>query len=184
MSEVTEVVDDDAGTAEKPEPERLHGALVTHGGDATVLHVTPGEYLAVVKALRADGYYMCIDVCGVDYLTHSGRSALPAEIEAQRFEVVAQFLRHSDASRARVRVQVDADEPTVPTITGLFPGAEGPERETWDMFGIVFDGHPDLTRILMPDEWTGHPLRKDYSVGRIPVQFKAAPIRGDREGVK
>jgi NADH-quinone oxidoreductase subunit C len=72
----------------------------------------------------------------------------------------------------RVRVQVSAEDPTVPSLVPLHPGAEYPEREAYDMFGIVFEGHPDPSRILMPDEWQGHPLRKDHAVGRIPVQFK------------
>jgi NADH-quinone oxidoreductase subunit C len=67
----------------------------------------------------------------------------------------------------------------VSSATGLYPGLDAPEREAFDMFGIVFDGHPDLTRILMPEDWVGHPLRKDYDIGRIPVQFKEAPaVRG------
>ena len=74
-----------------------------------------------------------------------------------------------------------AQEPSIASVCDLFPGVEAMEREAYDMFGIAFEGHPDLTRILMPDEWSGHPLRKDYAVGRIPVQFKAAPIRGTRE---
>jgi NADH-quinone oxidoreductase subunit C len=69
-------------------------------------------------------------------------------------------------------VQVPAVEPTLPSIAAIHPGAEYAEREVYDMFGVVFDGHPDLTRILMPDEWVGHPLRKDESSGRIQVQFK------------
>ena len=73
----------------------------------------------------------------------------------------------------RVRVQVPEDDPALPTITDLYPGADSLEREVFDMFGVTFTGHPDLTRILMPEDWIGHPLRKDYNSGRIPVQFKA-----------
>ena len=67
------------------------------------------------------------------------------------------------------------DEPTCPTLFGLYPGTENMEREAYDMFGIRFSGHPDPTRILMPEDWEGHPLRRDYGVGRVPVQFKGAP---------
>jgi NADH-quinone oxidoreductase subunit C len=76
--------------------------------------------------------------------------------------------------RVRVRVQVPADDAVLPTLFDLYPGTEAMEREVFDMFGVEFDGHPDLTRILMPEDWIGHPLRKDYDVGRIPVQFKEA----------
>jgi NADH-quinone oxidoreductase subunit C len=79
------------------------------------------------------------------------------------------------ADAVRLRVQVPGDDAVVPSLWELHPGTEAMEREVFDMFGIRFDGHPDLTRILMPEDWEGHPLRKDYAVGRIPVQFKAAP---------
>jgi NADH-quinone oxidoreductase subunit C len=79
---------------------------------------------------------------------------------------------HTERTRLRLRVQVPADDASLPSLAGLHPGVENPEREAFDMFGIDFPGHPDLSRILMPDEWEGHPLRKDYAVGRIPVQFK------------
>lgn len=77
--------------------------------------------------------------------------------------------------RIRARVQVPEDDPTLPSITHIYPGTENMEREIYDMFGIGFQDHPDMTRILMPDEWEGHPLRRDYAVGQVPVQFKGAP---------
>src|SRR5947208_783650 len=96
-------------------------------------------------------------------------------VTPQRFEVVVSLLDMQEGKRVRVRAQVPEREPTLPTLFELFPGTEAMEREVYDMFGIVFEGHPDLTRILMPDDWEGHPLRKDYPIGRIPVQFKEAP---------
>jgi NADH-quinone oxidoreductase subunit C len=110
----------------------------------------------------------------VDYLTHPGRD-LPEGIDAERFEVVVELLSLTDRARLRVRCQVPGDDPRVPTLFGLWPGTEAHERETYDMFGIEFQGHPDPSRILMPEEWEGHPLRKDYDTGHIPVQFKEAP---------
>ncbi len=76
------------------------------------------------------------------------------------------------AERLRVAVPVGGAQPEVPSISSVFPGANFYERETFDLFGIEFVGHPDLTRILLPDDWEGHPLRKDYGVGSVPVQFK------------
>jgi NADH:ubiquinone oxidoreductase subunit C len=75
-----------------------------------------------------------------------------------------------------IHVTADGDPPTVPSVTALWPTANFMERETFDMFGISFDGHPNLTRILMPDEWEGHPLRKDYGVGKVPVEFIPQPL--------
>ena len=88
--------------------------------------------------------------------------------------MVVNLLSLERRERVRVRVQVPHADPVVPSLFELFPGTEAPEREVYDMFGIAFDGHPDLTRILMPEDWDGHPLRKDYAVGAIPVQFKGA----------
>jgi NADH-quinone oxidoreductase subunit C len=75
--------------------------------------------------------------------------------------------------RVRLRVQLPESDPHLPSLFELWPGSEAMEREAYDLMGVVFDGHPDLTRILMPEDWEGHPLRKDYGVGRVPVQFKA-----------
>jgi NADH-quinone oxidoreductase subunit C len=138
-----------------------------------VVHPTVAQYPALVKALVDDGYTMCVDLTGVDYLEHLGRP-LPEGITAERFEVVVNLLDLNERRRIRLRVQVPEVAPTLPSLFDLYPGSEAMERETFDMFGVTFDGHPDLTRILMPEDWIGHPLRKDYDVGRIPVQFKEA----------
>ncbi len=135
---------------------------------------TPDQYLALVRALKDDGFELCADLCGVDYLEHFDR-ALPEGVTPTRFEVVVNLLSLSKRVRVRVRVQAGTKEPRVDSLFDLYPGSEAMEREAFDLFGILFDGHPDLTRILMPEEWEGHPLRKDYAVGRVPVQFKEAP---------
>src|SRR6202042_2540347 len=108
------------------------------------------------------------------YLSHPGR-ALPGGVAGERFEVVVNLLSITDARRIRLRVQVPAENPRCPTLFFIYPGTENMEREAFDLFGIVFENHPDLTRILMPEDWEGHPLRKDYGIGRVPVQFKEAP---------
>ena len=120
-----------------------------------------------------DGYTMCVDLTAVDYLEHANRS-LPDGVTAERFEVVVNLLDLRQRRRVRLRVQVPEDDASLPTLFDLYPGTEAMEREVYDMFGMAFTDHPDLTRILMPEDWIGHPLRKDYDVGRIPVQFKEA----------
>jgi NADH-quinone oxidoreductase subunit C len=170
------VADTEAPEAEAPEeaaaPAERHGVPVVSSRGVEVLFPAPGEYLRVVEALQGEGFDLCVDVTAVDYLTHPGRS-LPEGVAPERYEVVVNLLSLEQRQRVRVRVQVPEADPTVPSLFGLYPGTEVPEREVFDMFGIAFDGHPDLTRILMPEDWEGHPLRKDYAVGRIPVQFKA-----------
>jgi NADH-quinone oxidoreductase subunit C len=132
------------------------------------------RYHDLVAAYRDAGFELCADVCAVDYLTHPGR-ILPDGVAPERFEVVVNLLSLSAKRRARVRVQVPETDPSVASLVDLYPGVEAMEREVFDLVGIRFDGHPDLTRILMPEDWEGHPLRKDYGVGRVPVQFKEAP---------
>lgn len=153
--------------------ESIHGcpAMTTHG--QKVVFVSRDQYLAVMKSLLTDGFDVCVDVTGVDYLIHPGRS-LPEGISPERFEVVVNLLSLQRRERLRVRVQIPESAPTLPSLFDLHPGTEAHERETYDMFGITFEGHPDMTRILMPEDWDGHPLRKDYSQGSIPVQFKGA----------
>jgi len=116
---------------------------------------------------------MCVDLCGIDYLDFMHRK-LPAGVSGERFEVVVNLLDIVHRRRIRLRVQVPESDPSMASIFDIHPGSEAMEREAFDMFGITFDGHPDPSRILMPEDWIGHPLRKDYEIGKIPVQFKAA----------
>lgn len=175
MADDTVVEDAPEAEAPAPEPERRHGALVTQSRGQTVLHPSREELPALVRALRDDeAFNMCLDVTGVDYLTYEPDRRLPAGVEPERFEVVVTLMSHEKRERIRLRAQVPASDLTVPSLFDVHPGTEAMEREVFDLFGIAFEGHPDLTRILMPEDWEGHPLRKDEAIGRIPVQFKAA----------
>ena len=153
-------------------PASLYGVPLSDSHGQRVLHPSRAEYVKVVKQLLSDTFTMCSDLTAVDYLTHSGRT-LPAGITGERFEVVDNLLSIERRERIRVRVQVPADDATIPSLFDMYPGTEAMEREAYDMFGLVFTDHPDLTRILMPEDWDGFPLRKDYETGRIPVQFTA-----------
>jgi NADH-quinone oxidoreductase subunit C len=167
---------DEASAAEVQAPGQttLHGCPVTGSGRDRTVHTDVSRYLALMEALYQDGFESCLGVAGVDYLVHPGRG-LPDDVAAQRFEVVVELMSFSQRERLRVRCQVPADNPVVPSLFDLWPGSEAHERETYDMFGVRFTDHPDLTRILMPEDWEGHPLRKDYATGHVPVQFKENP---------
>lgn len=156
-------------------PAAPQGVLTTEGlSTSVVCFPTLNQYVDLVAAFKADCFETLSDLCGVDYLEHMGR-ALPEGIVATRFEVVVNLLSLSKKQRVRIRVQAGNEDASVPSLFSLYPGSEALEREAFDMFGILFEGHPDLTRILMPEDWEGHPLRKDFGVGRVPVQFKEAP---------
>jgi NADH-quinone oxidoreductase subunit C len=111
-------------------------------------------------------FEMCLGVNGVHYPEDKGR-----ELHA-----VYPFLSITHNRRIRVEVTAPDGNPHIPSIVGIYPSNDWHERETWDFFGIVFDGHPSLTRIEMPDDWAGHPQRKDYPLGGIPVEYKGATI--------
>jgi NADH-quinone oxidoreductase subunit C len=140
------------------------GVVETHAyrGDATAVsrREALADLLRVCREDEALAFEMLADLTAVDYLRYPGREDGP------RFEVVYHLysLRHNH--RLRVKVRLDEDDAVVPTATSLWPIANWLEREVWDMFGIRFDGHPDLRRLLMYEEFVGHPLRKDYPIDR------------------
>lgn len=164
--------DDATLTEHAPAPAPMrYGCHVSDSRGQTVIHPTRDNYVATLKALVDDTFVLCTDLTAVDYSTYASRVGRPAE----RFEVVLNLISLERRERIRVRVAVPESDATLPSAFDLYPGTEAMEREVYDMFGIAFTGHPDLSRILMPEDWVGHPLRKDYAIGRIPVQFKGSP---------
>jgi NADH-quinone oxidoreductase subunit C len=134
----------------------------SHGQD--VARVPVDDWYAFAEAAKGHGFEVCADVTAVDWMRQ----------RPDRFEVIASLLSMSLRARLRMSTSLGRVGPTVASLTPLWPGAGFAEREVYDMFGINFEEHPDLTRILMPDDWAGHPLRKDFGVGSVPVQFKAS----------
>lgn len=151
----------------------MYGSPLIESTGQSVLFVAKDRYSDTIRSLALDGFEMCVDLTAVDFLTHPGRT-LPVDITAERFEVVVNLLSMRHRKRLRLRVQVSEADATIDSAFEIYPGTEAMEREVFDMFGIAFNNHPDLTRILMPEDWDGHPLRKDYAQGQIPVQFKGA----------
>jgi NADH-quinone oxidoreductase subunit C len=142
--------------------------VVIHRGEIT-FHVRREDLLAVARMLRDDDalrFEFCSGVSGVHYPNDEGR-----ELHA-----VYHLLSMTHNRRIRLEVSAPDGDPHIPSIVGVYPTNDWHERETFDMFGIVFDGHPALTRILMPDDWPGHPQRKDYPLGGIPVEYKGGTI--------
>jgi len=145
----------------------------SHG--QAVLYVERGSWHDVAACLRDEEQFtQGLDVTVVDHLIDQERLQI-AGVSPERFEVVANFLSHPRNRRIRMICEVPEDETSVASITDLYPGLNFGEREAYDLYGITFDGHPDLTRILMPDDWVGHPLRKDDAPARVPVTFKEDP---------
>lgn len=130
--------------------------------DEVHLLVEAGHLVELLKYLKEqESFEMLSTLTAVDYWPQ----------EKPRFHVIYQLLSLSRNLRLQVRVPVPAANPSLPTITGIYANANWREREVWDMFGIRFEGHPDLRRILMPADWQGHPLRKDYPLGYEEPQF-------------
>ena len=149
----------------------LDGAIprvVIHRGEIT-FHVRREDLVTVARVLRDDErlrFEFCSGVSGVHYPADTG-----AELHA-----VYHLLSMTFNRRIRLEVTAPDADPHIPSIVSVYPTNDWHERETYDMFGIVFDGHPALTRILMPDDWPGHPQRKDYPLGGIPVEYKGGTV--------
>jgi NADH-quinone oxidoreductase subunit C len=136
--------------------------------DELTLHIVPERIAEVCQIMRDDEalrFELCSSVSGVDYLNR----------DVRRLHVCYQLTSMTYRRRVRLEVAVTVDQP-VPTVTFVYPTADWQERETYDMFGVVFTGHPNLTRVLMPDDWEGFPQRKDYPLGGVPVEYKGAEI--------
>jgi NADH-quinone oxidoreductase subunit C len=125
-----------------------------------VLLAEPAHIVEVLTALHAKGYTFLASLHGVDYYP-----------EEPRLGILYEMMDMKAVDRISVKARVPLDAPHIPTVTDLFPGAEFPEREVFDMFGVVFEGHPDLRRILMPEDFEGFPQRRDYPTGGEPVLF-------------
>ena len=137
--------------------------------DQLTIVVRREHVLTVARALRDDAdlrYEVCVSVSGVHWPTDQGRE-LHANIE---------LLSMTHNRRLRLVVTMPDADPHMPSLTPVWPSTDWHERETYDFFGIIFDGHPALTRIQMPDDWPGHPQRKDYPLGGIPVEYKGAVV--------
>jgi NADH-quinone oxidoreductase subunit C len=141
--------------------------VIVDRGELT-LHIAPEKIAEVCQVMRDDEalrFELCSSVSGVDYLGSDDR----------RLHVVYQLTSMTYRRRIRLEAAVPADG-SLPTVTSVYPTADWQERETYDMFGVIFTGHPNLTRILMPDDWEGFPQRKDYPLGGVSVEYKGAEI--------
>jgi NADH-quinone oxidoreductase subunit C len=150
------------------DPDDAIESAVVDRGELT-LHVRRDLLPQVAQRLRDDPelrFEMCLGVSGVHYPHETGR------------ELHAVYPLQSITHNRRLRLEVSAPDgdPHIPTLYGIYPTNDWHERETYDFFGIIFDGHPSLARIEMPDDWQGHPQRKDYPLGGIPVEYKGAQI--------
>ncbi len=151
-----------------PDSSDVITKVVVFRGEIT-FHVARAHLATLARTLRDDAHLrfeFCSSISGVHY---------PADVGA---ELHAVYHLQSMTHNRRIRLEVSAPDadPHVPSVVATYPTADWHERETYDMFGLIFDGHPALTRILMPDDWPGHPQRKDYPLGGIPVEYKGATI--------
>ncbi|MGI8868501.1 MAG: NADH-quinone oxidoreductase subunit C [Mycobacteriales bacterium] len=162
-------------------PETVQSVVVDRG--EITLYVRKESIADLAKAMRDDPalrFELLASLSGVDYGPGPDDPGVEGErigsADPDRLHVCYHLLSMTYRRRLRLEVAASDADPHVPTVTGVYPTADWQERETYDMFGVIFDGHPALTRILMPDDWDGHPQRKDYPLGGISVEYKGAHI--------
>ncbi|WP_106848572.1 NADH-quinone oxidoreductase subunit C [Blastococcus sp. Marseille-P5729] len=166
-----------------PRWDKAHLATIADRGELT-FYVRKEHIAEILRVARDDSqlrFELLSSLSGVDYYRgdegiSSTGDALYDEYRSQRLHVVYHLLSMTFRRRVRFEVATTVADPHVPSVTAVYPTADWQERETYDMFGVVFDGHHALTRILMPDDWEGYPQRKDYPLGGIPVEYKGASI--------
>ncbi len=176
-----------AAAAEPPPPPPPHPIVARvreQFGDALlreeqvrgqlILYVEPGKIIEVATFLRDEislKFDHLADVTAVDYLAYNPEGGPPGEGRIPRFDVVYNFYSIPLNHRVRVKAALDEDNPHIDSVVGVYPSANWAERETYDLYGIVFDGHPNMTRILTPEDFQGHPLRKDYPLIEEEIEF-------------
>ncbi len=167
FDEVTDALADAVGAATFAAAVRR---VLVDRGEITYF-VAREHLLTVVQALRDDDalrFELCSSVSGVDYEGSGGPAATPGR---PRLHVVYHLTSMTYRRRIRLEVAVTAEDPHVPSVSRVYPTADWHERETYDMFGVVFTGNPDLRRLLLPEDYVGHPLRRDFPIGGEPVIF-------------
>lgn len=167
FDDVVDILEDLLKADGIPADQAIEKVVVENG--QLVLFIARDHLLKVVKHLRDDQdlrFEMCLGVSAVNYPNDTGR------------ELHAYYPLFSITHNRFISLEVTCpdEDPHIPSIVPVYPGDDWPEREAWDLMGIVFDGHPGLTRTAMPDDWVGHPQRKDYPLGGIPVEYKGAVV--------
>ncbi|MFC3493582.1 NADH-quinone oxidoreductase subunit C [Glycomyces rhizosphaerae] len=162
-----EYFDEIVGTLRELFGDEITRAVIVDRGELTI-HVAPDRVADICQAMRDDEslrFELCNSVSGVDYPEQQNRLHVAYHLTSMTYR-----------RRVRLETAVGLDHPVVQSVTAVYPTADWQEREAYDMFGVVFEGHPHLTRILMPDDWEGFPQRKDYPLGGIAVEYKGAHI--------
>jgi NADH-quinone oxidoreductase subunit C len=161
--------------------ERFGDVVATASVNGQLVLIVPRDHLVELATFLRDDpvcqYSHLADVTAVDYLLYNPDGGPIGEGRSPRFDVVYHLYSIALNHRVRLKVPLADDDPVLPSVTGLWPSANWAERETYDLYGITFRGHPNLSRIMTPDDWQGHPLRKDYPLIEEEIEFSGTLVR-------